>query len=156
MRKMILDYYQPRDFDSNIRDMIISALKAVLETYDERLDERLLEELKKRDEEFLGLEVPIFRDARFRLKHGYTVDIYQPKRKIAIEIEKTEVKNIWKDLVKLSIANKKKLVRYGVIICPKQYRGKGEKVHTSPYIMAKEIYEFMKNLYFGSLLIIGY
>lgn len=148
--------YEPRAFNSSIRDMIVSALRAVLETSDEHLDERLLEELKKRDGGFQGLEVPIFEEPRFRIKRGYKVDIYHPKQKIAIEIEKTEVKNVWKDLIKFSLGNRKGLIKHGVLIVPKEYKGKREKVHTKPYHRAIEIYEFIKNLYFGSLLIVGY
>jgi len=153
---MGIEFCEPRGFDSSVRDIIVSALKAVLKIPDEHIDKRLLEELKKRDGEFQGLEVPIFEERRFRIKRGYKVDIYHPKRKIAIEIEKTEVKNVWKDLIKFSLGNRKGLIKHGVLIVPKEYKGKREKVHTKPYHRAIEIYEFMKNLYFGSLLIIGY
>lgn len=153
---MTIDCFEPRAFDSSIRNLIVSALKTVLKVSDENLDERLLEELKSEDKGFVGLEVPIFEEGRFRIKRGFMVDIYHPKRKMAVEIEKSEVKNVWKDLIKFSIGNKKGLIKYGVLICPKLYSGKGRKVYTKPYNRAIEIYEFMKNLYFGRLLIIGY
>ena len=153
---MKLDFYKPRGSDSEPQKLIASALDEVLKVSLKDLDARLLKELKRLDDGFNGLEVPIFEDERFRLKRGFKVDIYHPQRKIAIEIEKTEVKNIWKTLIKFSIGNKKQLIEHAILICPKEYRGKGRKVYTKPYSRAIEIYEFMKNLYFGRLLIIGY
>lgn len=52
----------------------------------------------------------------------HSVDFYNSEGKIAIEIEKTEVKRIPHDVLKFLLASEIGKVEYGVLIIPKIYR----------------------------------
>jgi len=50
----------------------------------------------------------------------HSVDLYNPGEKIAVEIEKTEQKNIWKNLIKFSRGNEVG-IDYGCVVVPENY-----------------------------------
>lgn len=52
---------------------------------------------------------------------NHSVDLYNPDKRIAVEIEKTEQKNIWKDLIKFSRGSDDQ-IEYGCAILPENYR----------------------------------
>jgi len=146
---MKLECYEPRSIVPEIKDRIIKALEnALIESSARTLEEKLLEELRKWDSDFEG-EVTLFQKGKKHWK--YCVDIYNPRLKIAMEVEKTEVKRILHDLLKFSIGNKKHLIDVGVLVVPKKYRHL-----TRPFRYAIREYEWIKNLFWGRLLIVGY
>lgn len=51
---------------------------------------------------------------------NHSVDLYNPETRIAVEIEKTEQKNIWKNLIKLS-RGKEGEIDYGCVVVPENY-----------------------------------
>ncbi|WP_440988372.1 hypothetical protein [Haloarchaeobius baliensis] len=58
----------------------------------------------------------------------HTVDLYQPEKRIAIEVEKSERKYVWKDLVKFgrgahTEVDGGKSVEYGCLVVPDYYSG---------------------------------
>lgn len=50
----------------------------------------------------------------------HSVDLYNPAERIAVEIEKTEQKNIWKNLIKFSRGGKSG-IDYGCVVVPENY-----------------------------------
>lgn len=77
-----------------------------------------------------------------------SVDFYNAEKKIAIEVEKTEVKRIPRDFLKLingSFTFVPK-VRYGVIICPQTYRRRSGKESVFASRVFKEINFYFKRL----------
>lgn len=55
---------------------------------------------------------------------NHSVDLYNPDRKIAVEIEKTEKKNIWKNLIKFSrgsVGEYERQIEYGCVVVPVNY-----------------------------------
>ncbi|MGG5757926.1 hypothetical protein ACQ3VF_19300 [Bacillus toyonensis] len=56
----------------------------------------------------------------------HSVDFYNQESKIAIEVEKTEVKRIPHDVLKFLLASEIGKVEYGVLIIPKIYRTRTE------------------------------
>jgi len=58
---------------------------------------------------------------------NHSVDLYNPNAKIAVEIEKTEQKNIWKNLIKFS-RGKEGGIDYGCVVVPDNYStSRGER-----------------------------
>lgn len=57
-------------------------------------------------------------------KSNHSVDLYNPNTQIAVEIEKTEQKNIWKNLIKLS-RGKEVGIDYGCVVVPENYSTSG-------------------------------
>lgn len=58
---------------------------------------------------------------------NYQFDVYNPRLKIGIEIEKTKTTTLLLDVIKFVVGNRtkivgEKLVKYGVIIIPDKYR----------------------------------
>ncbi|MFB6186546.1 MAG: hypothetical protein ABEI86_06740 [Halobacteriaceae archaeon] len=51
---------------------------------------------------------------------SHSVDLYNPEEKIAVEIEKTEQKNIWKNLIKF-FRGKEVGIDYGCVVVPENY-----------------------------------
>jgi len=77
-----------------------------------------------------------------------SVDFYNAEKKIAIEVEKTEVKRILHDFLKLingafTFVPK---IRYGVIICPKKYLRKSGKESVFASRVFSEINFYFKRL----------
>ena len=50
----------------------------------------------------------------------HSVDLYNPNEKIAVEVEKTEQKNVWKNLIKFSRGDAGK-IDYGCVVVPENY-----------------------------------
>lgn len=58
---------------------------------------------------------------------NHSVDLYNSSEKIAVEIEKTEQKNIWKNLIKFSRGNEGG-INYGCVVVPENYStSRGER-----------------------------
>ena len=77
----------------------------------------------------------------------HSVDIYSEKYKIAVEIEKSEIKRIPHDVIKLINAAKINKIKYGVIIYPKIYHTETSK--SSRYfekILNKDIRFYMGDI----------
>lgn len=89
--------------------------------------------------------------------NAYRFDIYNWNDKVAMEIEESEVKYVWKDLVKLSIGARRRRVTYGLLICPAAYSAKKLKRPVKIYNDAIRISNFMADLiWVKNLAIIGY
>jgi aromatic ring-opening dioxygenase LigB subunit len=61
-------------------------------------------------------------------RFGRSVDLYNPDRNIAVEIEKTEKKLIWKNLIKFSRGPEQEAderIDFGCVIVPVNYPGGG-------------------------------
>lgn len=84
-------------------------------------------------------------------------DIYNWENKTAIEIEESEVKYVWKDLIKLAIGARRGRVENALLICPLAYRGKSLKTSVPIFAQAIKISEFMSDfMWMKNLAIIGY
>jgi len=61
-------------------------------------------------------------------KFSHSVDLYHPEKRIAIELEKSERKYVWKDLAKFgrgahTEADGRNTVEYGCLVVPDYYSG---------------------------------
>ena len=59
---------------------------------------------------------------------GHSVDLYHPKKRIAIELEKSERKYVWKDIAKFgrgghTSTNGGNTIEYGCLVVPDYYSG---------------------------------
>jgi hypothetical protein len=59
---------------------------------------------------------------------NHSVDLYHPEKRIAIELEKSERKYVWKDLAKFgrgahTEVNERKKVEFGCLVVPDYYSG---------------------------------
>ena len=120
---------------------------------DSNLDSDLLKKLLERDNTYSPKnEIPIF------AKTGHKIDIYNKPKKIAIEIEKSEVKYVWKLMCKFSIGSRKGLIDYAILVVPVKYRGRGSMKKSSDiFAQSKKISNFMSDiLWTRNLAIIGY
>lgn len=138
---------------------IVSLVSGALKTLHPsgRLKERLLPIL--REERYLGAAWQDGDELGNILgkNSGHRFDIYNWDKKVAIEIEESEVKYLWKDFVKLSIGSRKGRVQYAILICPMHYKGRNLKNQISFYSTALKISEFMADLlWMKNLVIIGY
>ena len=136
------------------RSIVLNVVKALseMEPKAKRFDAELLRRLRELDAGYANRnEFPIY------TRHGYQVDIYHPRKRIAIEVEKSEVKLVWKILAKFSVATRLGRVRYAILITPKRYYGKAMKTPTRPYTEAIRASEFMAEiLWTRNLAIVGY
>ncbi len=90
-------------------------------------------------------------------KSEHRFDIYNWENKTAVEIEESEVKYVWKDLVKLAIGARRNRVSNAILICPLSYGGKTLKKKISIYAQAIKVSNFMSDfLWMKNLAIIGY
>ena len=88
---------------------------------------------------------------------GHRYDIYNWDKKVAVEIEESEAKYLWKDFIKLSVGARKRRVEHAILICPMYYKGQGMKRQGSFYSSAISISNFMADfLWMKNLAIIGY
>lgn len=88
---------------------------------------------------------------------GHRFDIYNWEHKTAIEIEESEVKYVWKDLIKLVIGARRKKVDHAILVCPFEYGGQNMKTTVKIYNTAIGISQFMSDLLWTeNLAIIGY
>lgn len=144
-----INFQFPRDEITRITD----AMKRIrLETQKEiqdSLDRVLAEELSSSGY-VSGTEVCQFWLPEFR----HSVDIYNPEKKIAIEVEKAEKKRVVHDILKLINGSNTFVpkVRYGVLVLPQFYLVKsqksGEVKKTTFATNAKQDIKF----YFGNLI----
>jgi hypothetical protein len=138
------------------RDAIYSAVRLVPEDiehrdpFDGHLSDRLPEYLSEQDDDpGCGL----WSEEGF----NYTVDLYHPEERIAVEIEKTGRKYLWRDLVKfsrgaVSSPDSEPSVRFGCIITP-GVSNNDEKL----YNRACRIMAFMEPILpVDDILIVGY
>jgi hypothetical protein len=139
-----------------IVDFVSNALKTM--PVEGRIKERLLPLLSK-DKSNLGGAWQDGDELRnlFGKNSEHRFDIYNWKKKVAIEIEESEVKYLWKDFIKLSIGARRGIVDYAILICPRYYKGKTLKTPVTFYSMAIGISKFMADLlWMKNLAIIGY
>jgi len=130
---------------------IVDSLKQV-DRNAKTFDRALLNRLRERDAGYFNqTDYSIFK------KYGFQVDIYHPEEKIAIEVEKSETKLVWKILCKFSIGAKRGLIRYAVLIVPMEYWGRNKKSPTKIFRDAVIASKFMGQiLWTKNLAIIGY
>jgi len=155
----VKSYFRKGENNKKFRE-IVGKVTTALELLEgnERLKSRLLVSLHVSKQNLGGA----WQDADTLLNllgknSGHRFDLYNWENKTAIEIEESEVKYLWKDLVKLSIGARKKRVENAILICPFAYRGKTMKTPVGIYAQAIKISEFMSDfLWMKNLAIIGY
>jgi hypothetical protein len=115
-------------------------------------DKDLLKLLREKDEGYNEkTEYPIFK------RYGFQVDLYHPGKKIAVEIEKSETKLVWKILCKFSMGSKRGKIKHAILIVPVKYWGKNKKSPTHLFSDAVKASKFMGQiLWTKNLAIIGY
>jgi hypothetical protein len=97
-------------------------------------------------------ECQLWRDEFF-----HSVDLYHPEKRIAIEVEKSERKYIWKDLAKFSRGGKtyksrREKIEFGCLVVPVNYSGGG-----NIFQGAMTILDFMRPMLFvKDVAVIGY
>ena len=136
----------------NIVKNITNCLKRV-NSKSKTFDRHLLTCLRRTNKNYINkTEVPIFR------KLGYQIDIYNPKEQIAIEIEKSETKLVWRILCKFIIGARRRKINYAVLIVPIQYKGtRKNKTLTNIFNDAKRASHFLADiLWVKNIAIIGY
>lgn len=90
----------------------------------------------------------------WRPEFAMTLDFFNEAKKIGIEVEKTEVKRIIHDILKLingSLTFVPK-IRYGVIIYPKQYRRTSGKVSPFTTRVEREVPFYFRRLLVNTML----
>jgi len=128
-----------RKFPSDERTKIVSAIESVpkriftegkkgieIKKFDSVISDRLPEYVHEHDSE-------TGRNSTCKLwsKQGFnhSVDLYNPDKRIAIEIEKSETKRVSDDILKFikggkSQKDNRKMIEFGCLIVPVNYRGK--------------------------------
>ena len=150
MVRVLKTFYRKGKNNRKFVHIVETVLKCLQKTREYHFDKDLLKFLRSYDKGFEGLDIPVFR------QHKYAYDIYHRKKKIAIEIEKSETKLAWKILCKFIIGSRKKLVNYAIVIVPTVYRGRG-KSYTNNFNDVKRASEFISDiLWTRNLAIIGY
>lgn len=87
----------------------------------------------------------------------HTVDLYHAQERIAIEVEKTERKYIWRDIAKFSRGGKTytdgtEKIKFGCLVVPVNYRGRHNL-----YRAALKQLDFMEPLLFvDDVAVLGY
>ena len=116
------------NFPQNIKAELLSELEKIDFLFQERNDSKIVEKLKPLGyvSEFENKkECQIFNEK----KPKHSVDFYHQGHKIAIEVEKAEVKRILHDVIKLMKAAEHEFIDFGVLIIPKKYQTlKAERV----------------------------
>jgi len=90
----------------------------------------------------------------WRPEFDMTLDFFNEAKKIGIEVEKTEVKRIIHDILKLingSLTFVPK-IRYGVIIYPKEYRRVSDKVSPFAARVEREVPFYFRRLLINTML----
>jgi len=139
---------------SELEKILENIKKALLNTPKDlkSFEVEFLRNLRVADSGYLEkTEVPVFR------KYDYRFDCYNPEKKIAIEIEKTEAKYVWRILCKFSIGARKGKVNYAILICPIEYWGRNKKFPTKIFNEAIRVSKFISDiLWVKNIAIIGY
>jgi hypothetical protein len=146
-----LGFFITFPFPEQSRIDIIKAVKSIdistkQKEIQDTLDEKLAKSLKP-----LGYFSAVEKDTECNLwlpDFQHAVDFYNPEKKIAIEVEKAEIKRVTHDLLKLINATKtfRAKIKYGVMIVPDKYFVKSG---SKPFISTlKQDISF----YFGTLL----
>lgn len=93
-------------------------------------------------------------DHLFREGVNFEVDFYHPHMQIAIEVEKGEINNIWKNVIKFAEST---MIRHGVIMVP-GVRHEGTERQSEFYTSALKKLDNMARIYamMDTLAIIGY
>lgn len=135
----------------DIVDRVVECLRTV-KGESKTFDEDLLSLLREKDSGYCRkTEHPIFK------KYGFRVDIYHLGKKIAIEIEKSETKLIWKILCKFSLGAKRGKIKHAILIVPMEYWGRNKKSPTHIFKDAVNTSKFLGQiLWTKNLAIIGY
>lgn len=149
-----LHEYQERNpgcFPEKELDKITSAIESVSESVFHETPKRREVPLDPAIASHLGGYVS-GRNTEYRLwsDFDYSVDIYNPDERIAVEIEKTERKLVWKNLIKFSRGPEQdsdERVDFGCIVVPVNYPGGGNVFRhaenalefTSPLIPVRDV-----------------
>jgi hypothetical protein len=141
-----------REFNS-----IVKLVARTLEQTDmssRKADMKLLKKLRKTDSGYVArTEYPLFMVGGYR----YAVDIYHPQKKIAIEIEKSETKLVWKILCKFIVGARQHKIDHAILIVPLRYRGKRKKTPTRPFNDALRASRFVSQILWNrNIAILGY
>lgn len=107
------------DFPVGIRDELVKKLKKIDHLYKtgDKPIEKFLNPLGYLSELSNKEQCQFFLN---EFKHS--VDFYHPIERIAIEVEKAEVKRIPHDIIKLLKASNKDKIDFGVLVIPKLYK----------------------------------
>ena len=124
-----LHEFRDQDSEDHFPDDELSSLKTAIETIGKKsfLDAKRPTDITF-DSELAQLLPNYSVDGRteYRLWNDskHTVDLYNSEKRIAVEIEKTERKNVWKDLWKFARASSPggvDRIEYGCLILPENY-----------------------------------
>jgi hypothetical protein len=128
----------------------VQALKAI-DRNSIHFDKDFLAELRKNYPSYSPkTEVKIFKN------YNFAFDAYDNDRKIAIEIEKSEIKYIWKIMCKFIVGAREKKINYAILIVPMKYAGKKVKKPTRLFNEAIRITKFISDiLWIKNIAIIG-
>ena len=93
-------------------------------------------------------------DALFRGGVNFEIDFYHPQKQIAIEVEKGEVNNVWKNVIKFA---ESPIIRHGILVVP-IIRHEGTENQSEFYNNTIKKLGNMERIYslMESLAIIGY
>jgi len=125
-----LGFYITFPFPETDKNIIIRAIKSLKiepkqNQIQKNLDSELAEALKN-EGYYYSKDVDPGKSSKCKLwepDFQNSVDLFNPERKIAIEIEKAEIKRVIHDILKLVNASKtfKPKVRFGVLMVPDKY-----------------------------------
>ncbi len=142
-------------FPAREREMLESAIRKIdittpadIGRMEELLDHELSEHgylWSKRDEEKCQIWKPEF---------SMTLDFFNEAKKIGIEVEKTEVKRIIHDILKLINGSLTFVprIRYGVVIYPREYRRVSGKVSPFATRVEREVSFYFRRLLINTML----
>ena len=107
-------------FPENIRIEFVNELKKIKHLYKtgDKPIEKLLNPLGYLSELSNREQCQFFQDDQFK----HSVDFYHPEKRIAIEVEKAEVKRIPHDIIKLLKASNNNKIDFGVLVIPSIYK----------------------------------
>jgi hypothetical protein len=93
-------------------------------------------------------------ETMFRPGVNFEVDFYHPQMKIAVEIEKGEINNVWKNVIKFA---ESKVIQHGVLLVP-IIRHEGTHNQSEFYNNTIKKLSNMERIYalMSSLVIVGY
>lgn len=140
--------HRHRDSSSNrFPEQDLGALKSAVQD----VPDEIFHETTKGDEVLLDSEIASRLDdyitgdgEEYELwnRFGHSVDLYNPDRNIAVEIEKTEKKLIWKNLIKFSRGPEQesdKRIDFGCVIVPVNYPGGGTFSGTRQTLLSSQV-----------------
>lgn len=125
-----LGFYITFPFPESHKEIIVRAIRSLkIEARQHQIQKSLDQELGealKNEGYYYSKDADPEKSSKCKLwqpDFQYSVDLFNPERKIAIEIEKAEIKRVIHDILKLVNASKtfKPKVRFGVLLVPDKY-----------------------------------